>query len=217
MAQSFLWRRCASKVRESHARPSILWTRCGNNGKSREGRKKGKRIPKKKRHHLLSRMTRRRKAMTRRVKRMERRKRGVHATIVRRKVTSRRIAGRSIQIRCQRSRRRRMQKMRNPKDAKDAKSEKAGALVKEDEHLLSLIDIKANDDVEYEFYNDTEKGQVTIEFGLVEDDFDDDKSDGSKIVPTIQGLNSPNIWIGDTGATKYSTSSSRVELIQGHC
>ena len=97
------------------------------------------------------------------------------------------------------------EKFKKKKDAKDAKSEKAGASVKEDEHLLSLIDIKANDDVEYEFYNDTEKGQVMIEFGLEEDDFEDDKSDESKIVPTIQGLNSPNVWIGDTGATKHST------------
>jgi hypothetical protein len=41
--------------------------------------------------------------------------------------------------------------------------------------------------------------------GLKEDDKDKSKSDGSEMRPTLQALNSPNIWIGDMGATKYST------------
>ncbi len=40
------------------------------------------------------------------------------------------------------------------KKKKDAKTKKAGAAVKEDEHLLSLIDVEINDDVEYKFHND---------------------------------------------------------------
>ena len=79
------------------------------------------------------------------------------------------------------------------KKKKDAKYEKAGASVKEDKHLLSLVDVEANDNVKYKFYNDVAKGQVTTELGLEEDDFEDSKSDRSKVVPTTQGLNSPNI------------------------
>ncbi len=94
------------------------------------------------------------------------------------------------------------EKFKKQKDAKYAKTEKAGASVKEDEHLLSLIDAEAKDDVEYEFYNDAKKALVTIELGLEEDDVDKNKMDGSQMRPIIQALNSPNIWIGDTGATK---------------
>ncbi len=46
-----------------------------------------------------------------------------------------------------------------------------------------------------------------IKPGLEEDNIKDNEmpSDGSRINPTLQALNSPNMWIGDTGATKYST------------
>jgi hypothetical protein len=109
---------------------------------------------------------------------------------------------------------------------KDAKTEKAGAAVtEEDKHLLSFID------VEYEFHNgtdafkiscvdinnafnkapimedDTAEALFTIELGLEENDIKDNEmpSDGSRIKPTLQALSSPNMWIGDRGATKHST------------
>ncbi len=68
-----------------------------------------------------------------------------------------------------------------------------------------MIDVKIKDDVEYKFHNDTAETLVNIELGLEEDDEDESKSDGSEMQPTLQALNSPNIWIGDTGATKHST------------
>ncbi len=82
---------------------------------------------------------------------------------------------------------------------------KAGAAVKEDEHLSSLIDVEIKDDVEYEFHNDAAETLVNIKLGLEEDDEDMSKSDGSEMQPTLQALNSPNIRIGGTGATKHST------------
>ncbi len=91
------------------------------------------------------------------------------------------------------------------KKKKDAKTEKAGAAVKEDEHLLSLIDVEIKNDEEYKFHNDAAKALVNIKLGLEEDDEDESKLDGSEMRPTLQALNSPNIWIGDTGATKHST------------
>ncbi len=91
------------------------------------------------------------------------------------------------------------------KKKKDAKTEKAGAAVKEDEHLLSLIDVEIMDNREYEFHNDAAETLVNIKLGLEEDGKDESKSDGSEMQPTLQALNSPNIWIGDTGATKHST------------
>ncbi len=72
---------------------------------------------------------------------------------------------------------------------KDAKTEKAGASVKEDEHLLSCVDVEAKeDDVNYEFHNkDVAKALVTNELGLKEDDIEDKKtrSDGSQTRPTL--------------------------------
>jgi hypothetical protein len=61
---------------------------------------------------------------------------------------------------------------------KDVKTEKAGASVKEDEHLLSLVDVKAKeDDVDCEFHNkDVTKALVTIELGLEEDNIEDNKT-----------------------------------------
>jgi hypothetical protein len=79
------------------------------------------------------------------------------------------------------------------KKKKDAKTEKAGAAVKEDEHLLSLIDDEIKDNVENEFHNDAAETLVNIELGLEEDDKDESKSDGSEMRPMLQALNSPNI------------------------
>jgi hypothetical protein len=70
---------------------------------------------------------------------------------------------------------------------------------------LSLIDVEIKDDVEYEFHNDVAETLVNIELGLEEDDKEESKSDESEMQPTLQALHSPNIWIGDTGATKHST------------
>jgi hypothetical protein len=57
-------------------------------------------------------------------------------------------------------------------------------------------------EVEYEFHNNTAFEQV--EFGLEVEDVEE--TEGlSQIRPTLQALNSPNMWIGDTGATRHST------------
>ena len=112
---------------------------------------------------------------------------------------------------------------------KEGKTKKAGASVKEeDEHLLSTIDVDTKD-VEYEFYNyacdtdvycadiseafievpmtdtkDAVKALITIKLGLKEDGVEDDEpSDVIRL--TLQALNLPNIWIGNTGVTKHST------------
>jgi hypothetical protein len=61
----------------------------------------------------------------------------------------------------------------------------------------------ANDvEVDYEFHNDTAFVQVE----LCLEDKDVEETEGlSQIRPTLQALNSPNMWIGDTGATRHST------------
>jgi hypothetical protein len=57
-------------------------------------------------------------------------------------------------------------------------------------------------EVEYEFHNNT--AFVQVEYGLEEEDVEE--MEGlSQIRPTLQALNSPNMWIGDTGATRHST------------
>jgi hypothetical protein len=57
-------------------------------------------------------------------------------------------------------------------------------------------------EVEYEFHNNT--AFVQNEFGL--EDKDVEETEGlSQIWPTLQSLNSPNMWIRDTGATRHST------------
>ena len=57
-------------------------------------------------------------------------------------------------------------------------------------------------EVEYEFDNNT--AFVQVEFGLEDEDVEE--TEGlSQIRPTLQALNSPNMWIGDTGATRHST------------
>jgi hypothetical protein len=56
--------------------------------------------------------------------------------------------------------------------------------------------------VDYEFHNDA--AFVQIELGLEVADVEEVQG-LSEIRPTLQALNSPNMWIGDTGATKHST------------
>ena len=69
------------------------------------------------------------------------------------------------------------------------------------EHLMSVNEI--NDiDVDHEFHNDV--AFVQIELGLEEEDVEE--TEGLSLLrPTLQALNSPNMWIGDTGATRHST------------
>jgi hypothetical protein len=106
-------------------------------------------------------------------------------------------------------------------ERKDAKTEKATAAV-EEEHILSIVDMEVEDEVEYEFHNDAAVGVacldmndafiniqvmednafVQIELGL---ENEDEPNDVSQIRPTLQTLSSPNMWIEDTGATMHST------------
>jgi len=65
-----------------------------------------------------------------------------------------------------------------------------------------------NDDMEpkmsgndYEFHNDA--AFVQVELSLEDEDVEEKSL--SQIRPTLQALNSPNMWIGDTGATRHST------------
>jgi hypothetical protein len=56
--------------------------------------------------------------------------------------------------------------------------------------------------VDYEFHNDA--AFVQVELGLNDEDVGE--MDGlSQIRPTLQALNSPNMWISDTGGTRHST------------
>jgi hypothetical protein len=57
-------------------------------------------------------------------------------------------------------------------------------------------------EVDYEFHNDA--AFVQIELELKEADVEEVQG-LSEIRPKLQALNSPNMWIGDTGATKHST------------
>jgi hypothetical protein len=65
--------------------------------------------------------------------------------------------------------------------------------------------MSASDDdevkVDYKFHNNA--AFVQIELGLKEADVDEVQG-LSQIRPTLQALNLPNMWIGDTGATKHS-------------
>jgi hypothetical protein len=56
--------------------------------------------------------------------------------------------------------------------------------------------------VDYEFHNDA--AFVQIKLGLEEADVEEVQG-LSEIRPTIQALNLPNMWIGDTGVTTHST------------
>jgi hypothetical protein len=66
-----------------------------------------------------------------------------------------------------------------------------------------LMNVYKDDDVEveYEFHNNV--AFVQIELGLEEEDVEEVQG-LSQIRPTLQTLNSLNMWIGDTGATKHS-------------
>jgi hypothetical protein len=73
-----------------------------------------------------------------------------------------------------------------------------------DNDVEPLMSVYEDDDVkvDYKFHNDT--AFVQIELGFKE--MDVEEAQGlSQIRPTLQVLNSPNMWIGDTGATKHST------------
>ena len=63
--------------------------------------------------------------------------------------------------------------------------------------------MSANDvEVDYEFQNDA--AIVQVELSLNDEDYEE--ADGlSQIWPTLQALNSPNMWVSDTGATRHST------------
>jgi hypothetical protein len=69
------------------------------------------------------------------------------------------------------------------------------------EPLMSTSDDNEAE-VDYEFHNNA--AFVQIELGLEEADVKEVQG-LSQIRPMLQGLNSPNMWIGDTGATKHST------------
>jgi hypothetical protein len=66
------------------------------------------------------------------------------------------------------------------------------------------MSVYEDDDVEvdYEFYNNV--AFMQIELGLEEDDVEELQG-LSQIRPTLQALNSPNMWVGDMGVTKHST------------
>ncbi len=66
------------------------------------------------------------------------------------------------------------------------------------------MSVYEDDDVEvdYEFHNNA--AFVQIKLGLEETDVEEVQG-LSQIRPTLQALNSPNMWIGDTGVTKHST------------
>jgi hypothetical protein len=85
---------------------------------------------------------------------------------------------------------------------------------------MSVHDIE----VDYEFRNNA--AFVQVELCLEDEDVEETES-LRQIRPTLQALNSPNMWISDTGATKHSTkykqggiesrpSTSRTSGISGH-
>ena len=57
-------------------------------------------------------------------------------------------------------------------------------------------------EVEYEFHNNA--ALVQVELRLEDEDVEESKG-LNQIRPTLQALNSPNMWIGDTSATRHST------------
>jgi hypothetical protein len=91
--------------------------------------------------------------------------------------------------------------------------------------------MEVEDEVEYEFCNNEAVGFacldmndafikaqvvednafVQIELGLEEEEVEneDKPNDVNQIRPTLQALSSPNMLIGDTGATKHSTRKHR--------
>jgi hypothetical protein len=87
-------------------------------------------------------------------------------------------------------------------------SSEASLHIKEREDHDDDVGSSMNDDEDdeikedYKFHNDA--AFVQIELGLEEEDVEELKGI-SKIRPTLQALNLPNMWIGDMGATKKST------------
>jgi hypothetical protein len=65
------------------------------------------------------------------------------------------------------------------------------------EPLMSEDDFE----VDYEFHNDA--AFIQVELSLKDEDVEEKSL--SQIRPTLQALNSLNMWIGDTGATRHST------------
>ncbi len=63
--------------------------------------------------------------------------------------------------------------------------------------------------MDYEFHNNA--AFVQIELGLEEADVEEVQG-LSQIRPTLQALNSPNMWVGDTGVTKHSTKHKQGEI-----
>ena len=61
---------------------------------------------------------------------------------------------------------------------------------------------KNDSEVEYEFHNNA--ALVQVELRLEDEDVEESKG-LNQIRPTLQALNSPNMWIGDTSATRHST------------
>ena len=118
---------------------------------------------------------------------------------------------------------------------KDAKIKKAGAAVKEEHPLLVInVEYEYNNEEGVMCFDMNEafdkvpiidgkvflrneafitapvvenEAFVRVELGLEEEDVDneDELNDASQIRPTLQALNSPNMLIGDTGATKHLT------------
>ncbi len=72
----------------------------------------------------------------------------------------------------------------------------------EEEHLLSFVNANEDDvEVDYEFHN--YGAFVQVELSLEDEDVEEKSL--SQIRPTLQALNSPNMWISDTGVIKHST------------
>jgi hypothetical protein len=68
------------------------------------------------------------------------------------------------------------------------------------------INIENNIDKEVDYKFNNNWSFVQIKLGPEEEEVDDNaKSIGLSIRPTLQAMNSPNMWIGDTGTTKHST------------
>jgi hypothetical protein len=69
---------------------------------------------------------------------------------------------------------------------------------------LMNIENSINKEVDYKFHSNV--SFVQIELGLEEEDIDDNaKSINLRVKPTLQALIFPNMWIGNTSATKHST------------
>jgi hypothetical protein len=80
-----------------------------------------------------------------------------------------------------------------------------------EDHNNDVEPLTSENDVEvdYEFHNNASLVQVELNF----EDKDIEETKGlSQIKPTLQALNSPNMWIRDTGATRHSTKYKQGEI-----